>query len=438
FPSGMEQLSTYIRERGLKPGIWTYTSFRQKEFAQNNSKYFVRDENGDPAYGNWVGYVLDGSNPETVDDIIRPIYRGFASTGWQYYKVDALRHLRYEGYNSYQQYFEDKNLNRVEVFRSVVSAIREEIGDENFLLGCWGIRPELIGLIDACRIGTDGFGYGGLAQYNSFNNVIWRNDPDHIELSPQEAYRSCMATSLTGSLFMLTDKPEVYQTELAEPAKRSLPILFTLPGQVYDVDPTRSDQLDRVDTETSGSGPRVFDADQKPVCHLYLLEIDKPFENWVLLGRTGVDVQQIRLGDIGLDERQEYYVFEFWSKQMLGSFSQSFRFGDIDPKFNCQLFCIRQRHSNPQVMATSRHITCGGFDLNDVIWADNRLSGKSKLVGGETYELYLTEPDGYVLKDVTCEGAEVVDKRKDGQLRVIQLKIDTNTEVCWAVRYDVR
>lgn len=238
FPSGMEQLSDYIRERSLKPGIWTYTSFRQREFAQSNSKYFVRDENGDPAYGNWVGYVLDGSNSETMDDIIRPIYRGFASMGWQYYKVDALRHLRYEGYNSYQQYFENKNLNRVEVFRSVVSAIREEIGDENFLLGCWGIRPELIGLIDACRIGTDGFGYGGLAQYNSFNNVIWRNDPDHIELTPQEAYRSCMATSVTGSLFMLTDKPEVYQTELAEPAKRSLPILFTLPGQVYDVDPT--------------------------------------------------------------------------------------------------------------------------------------------------------------------------------------------------------
>ncbi len=438
FPSGMEQLSDYIRERSLKPGIWTYTSFRQREFAQSNSKYFVRDENGDPAYGNWVGYVLDGSNSETMDDIIRPIYRGFASMGWQYYKVDALRHLRYEGYNSYQQYFENKNLNRVEVFRSVVSAIREEIGDENFLLGCWGIRPELIGLIDACRIGTDGFGYGGLAQYNSFNNVIWRNDPDHIELTPQEAYRSCMATSVTGSLFMLTDKPEVYQTELAEPAKRSLPILFTLPGQVYDVDPTRSDQLDRVDTETSGSGPRIFDADQTAVCDLFLLEINKQFESWTLLGRTGVDVQQIRLGDIGLDERQEYYVFEFWSKRMLGSFSESFRFGDIDPEFNCQLFCIRQRQSNPQVMATSRHITCGGFDLNDVIWADNRLSGKSKLVGGETYELYLTEPDGYVLKDVGCEGAEVAEKRKDGHLRVIQLKIDTNTEVCWAVRYDVR
>ena len=169
-----------------------------------------------------------------------------------------------------------------------------------------------------------------------------------------------------------------------------------------------------------------------------MLEVNKPFESWTLLGRTGEDVKQIRIGDIGLDERQEYYVFEFWSKQMVGSFSESFRFGDIDPKFNCQLFCIRQRQPNPQVIATNRHITCGGFDLNNVMWADNRLSGKSKLVGGETYELYLTEPDGYVLKDVGCEGAEIMENQKDGQLRVIQLKSVTNAEVSWTVQYDVR
>jgi hypothetical protein len=36
---------------------------------------------------------------------------------------------------------------------------------------------------------------------NSFNNVVWRNDPDHIELSDREAWRSTMVTSLTGSLF---------------------------------------------------------------------------------------------------------------------------------------------------------------------------------------------------------------------------------------------
>jgi len=435
FPSGLKNLSNYISERGLKPGIWTYTSFHQKEFALANKQYFVLNEQGQPAYGNWVGYVMDGSNPATLDDIIRPLYRGLRSQGWQYFKVDALRHLRFEGYNSYSQYFQNRNIDLVESYRHVVKTIRDEIDEDNFMLGCWGIRPELMGIIDGCRIGGDGFGYAGLAQYNSFNNVIWQNDPDHIELSLEEAWRSSMVTSLTGSLFMLTDKPEVYRTELVEPAKRCLPVLFTVPGQIFDVDPSRSDALHLVDSETSGDGIRFFDADRTTRCFLYLLEINKPFENWMVLGRTGSETASLRFEELGLPGGKEYFVFEFWSKKLLGSFAGDFYPGDIDPKFNCQLFCIRERKSYPQIIATNRHITCGGFDLNEVLWQDSILSGESKLVGNDTYSIYVTEPAGFDFQNVTCKGAKVVNVQKQGIIRIIHLKSDKNTQAQWRVQY---
>jgi len=70
------------------------------------------------------------------------------------------------------------------------------------------------------RFGDDGFAYAGLAQYNSFNNIVWRNDPDHIELN-EDAFRSTLVTTLTGSLLMPTDKPAVYRTAAIEPAKRA-------------------------------------------------------------------------------------------------------------------------------------------------------------------------------------------------------------------------
>ena len=89
--------------------------------------------------------------------------------------------------------------------------IRDVIGSDAFLLASWGPRPELIGIIDATRLGDDGFGYGGFAQFNSFNNVVWRNDPDHIEIARADGFRSATITSLTGSLLMLTDRPEVYR-----------------------------------------------------------------------------------------------------------------------------------------------------------------------------------------------------------------------------------
>jgi hypothetical protein len=303
------------------------------------------------------------------------------------------------------------------------------------MLGCWGIRPELIGIIDGCRIGTDGYSFAGLSQYNSFNNIVWLNDPDHIELSPEEAYRSTMATSLTGSLFLLTDKPEVYRTNIVDPAKRAAPVLFTQPGQIYDVDPSRSQNLHLVDTEVTGSGPRLFDAGRIPTVHLFLLEINRPFENWVLLGRTGGEEKNIPFDELGLDPSKEYYVFEFWSKILMGSYSGEFSPGKIDPLFNCQLFCIRERLDHPQIIATNRHITCGGYELDDVRWKDHILSGKSRVIKNDPYVLYVSVLPGYKFKDVHCTGAKVKKIEKTGMMQKIVLHADNNGFINWTIEY---
>ena len=61
FPHGMDSLAGYIHEKGLKPGIWTYTSFTDKDSALAYKELFVQNDNGEPAYGRWVGYSPDGS-----------------------------------------------------------------------------------------------------------------------------------------------------------------------------------------------------------------------------------------------------------------------------------------------------------------------------------------------------------------------------------------
>jgi hypothetical protein len=435
FPHGLKHLAQYIKKKGLKPGIWTNVAFNQREFAEKNKEMFVLDDDGRVAEGNWIDMIVDGSNEQAVDRIIRPVYRGLEDMGWEYFKVDALRHLRYEGYNSHPGYFLKKGTVNVEAYRKLVMAIREEIAREHFMLGCWGIRPELIGIIDGCRIGTDGYSFAGLSQYNSFNNVVWRNDPDHIELSPEEAYRSTMVTSLTGSLFMLTDEPEVYLTDIVEPAKRAAPVLFTYPGQIFDVDPSRSQHLDRVGAEVSGSGPRIFDASRTPSVHLFLLEINKPFENWMLLGRTGGLFENIPFEELGLDEEKEYCVFEFWSKRLMGSFAGSFSPGEIDSRFNCQLFCIREKLDRPQVMATSRHITCGGYDLENTEWDGTALSGKSDVIANDPYILYIGEPSGYSYEGISIDEAKFLKAERKEGTNQIHILPDKNGTISWNVKY---
>ncbi len=379
---------------------------------------------------------MDGSNPRTLADLVLPVYRSLRASGWQYFKVDALRHLRYEGYNSYADYFDRKQLDREAVFRAFASGITRELGPDVFKLMCWGVRPELIGLFDGCRVGNDGFGYGGFSEYNSFNNVVWRNDPDHIELTQPDAYRATTITSLTGSILMLTDPPAVYRTERAEAARRASPVLFAVPGQIYDVEPTRSEALGRAAIEMSGSGPRTFDATQPLSTHyLYAVDVDRPYERWMVLARTGGEAA-IRVSDLGLAADREYLAFEFWTRTFLGTFRQTFAPGPIDPRFGVQVFCLRERQPHPQLVATNRHVSCGAMDVSDVAWTGSTLQGASDLVAGDPYDIYVTEPDGFTFAGATIDGrADVVSSQVTGGLRVIRLRSAQGGRVSWTLAY---
>jgi alpha-galactosidase len=435
FPSGLQAMASYIRQKGLKPGIWTNASFAQTDYAEQHKDLFVLDGAGSVARGNWINHPVDASVPAALDALVRPIYRGLRGMGWEYYKLDALRHLRYEGYNSFRDHFAKKGVDPADALRRYVEAVRQEIGDDRFLLACWGVRPEIVGLVDGCRLGTDGFSYAGLAQYNSFNNVVWRNDPDHIELSEKEAWRSTMVTSLTGSLFLLTDKPERYRTRFVEPAKRTAPVLVTMPGQIYDVDPSRSSQLARVDGEVSGRDPKPFDAGLTPAANLYLLEVNRPFESWVVLGRTGGQFDEIRFDELGLNPAGRYLVFEFWQKKYRGSHTGSFPPGPLPASFNSQVFIIRERLARPQVVATSRHITGGGVDLLDVQWKDGVLSGRSQVVGRDPYEIYITEPTGWTLAGMECGGGTTLPVEREGPVIKSGCRVEASGEIGWRARF---
>jgi hypothetical protein len=172
-------------------------------------------------------------------------------------------------------------------FRNVLGAIRQELGREIYLLACWGVLPETAGIADGTRLGTDGFGPSTLTQYNSWNNVVWRNDPDHVDIAGQgEDIIRPVLVSMAGAQMLLTDKLEFYRDgSRLEGARRAAPILFSLPGQLYDFDPTKTNNLVAGLRNASGgtySGP--LDADQGGVeCPWWLIDINRPFGSWSVL-----------------------------------------------------------------------------------------------------------------------------------------------------------
>jgi hypothetical protein len=205
--------------------------------------------------------------------------------------------------------------------------------------------------------------------------------------------------TMAGGVLMLSDKLEVYQDERnIEGMKRSAPVLFTVPGQLYG-------------------------CERRPM-PWWLQEIERPFERWSVLARIqwgekepdkhvyhfkGAPEQEIKFADLGLPTDREYLVCEFWSQEFLGKFKESFPAPAMDDQNGMDVFAIREARPHPWVISTSRHLTQGGVSLLDETWnsGSRTLSGKSKVVAGDPYVLTAHLPEGFRLTSATVAGEKV-------------------------------
>ncbi len=60
---------------------------------------------------------------------------------------------------------------------------------------------------------------------------------------------------------------------------------------------------------------------------------------------------------------------------------------------NCQVFCFHEKLDHPQLLATNRHISCGGFEISLAGWKDKVFTIEAELVDGDAYKVYLYEPE---------------------------------------------
>ena len=167
-------------------------------------------------------------------------------------------------------------------------------------------------------------------------------------ISRPDGYRSATLTSLTGSLLMLTDRPEVYRTDRVEAARRTAPVLLTMPGQVYDVDPSRSSRLFMVDHEVSGSGPASVRGGSATATVADQLDVARPFERWTVLARTAGAPDTVRLLDLGLAPGRDYVAFDFWGKRFLAPSGIRSSADRSIQRTGSRSFALRERQSHPQ------------------------------------------------------------------------------------------
>ncbi len=442
FPEGAEGAIKKIRSGGMQPGIWVHRVYRSyvdkylPKIGKEHPEWFVRKEDGKIYQGGYGIWTLNTGNKEAVDTMIRPIFQALKKQNWDYVKIDGAGDMMYsDKQKPAAAHFKKVGMTPEQSLRKWDTVAREELGRDIFILTCWGVGPGRVsvGLVDGVRLGGDGFQWRTMLGNSSMNGVAWRGDPDHCDILPErKGKRKTMKTfgakavptdtivrpavvAMAGSMLLLSDKAKVYEDDAnLEGVKRSAPVLFTVPGQLYD-----------------GGGNGTW----------WLQEIDRPFDHWSVLARfnwngKGAPDQKVKFADLGLYDDRDYLVFEFWTQKYLGKHQGSFTAPAMDENNGMQVFAIREAREHPWVLSTTRHISQGGVSLLDEKWdaGSKTLSGKSKVVIGDPYVLTVYLPDGFRLESpgVSGEQAKIANWREIGTVRMVP---SATKEVEWKMRF---
>jgi hypothetical protein len=435
----------------MKPGIWVHRIHRPgdphvADIAKAHPDWFVHKPDGSFFTQNGF-YVLDTTNEQAVDNMIRKLYSGLKKQGWEYVKIDGTGDLLHAYRNKEcDEFFKNHPTTPEQSLRKWDVVAREELGPGVYVLACHtvGNAQCVIGLVDGARLSNDGFQPHTLAQYNFLEGVVWRGDPDHCDvmgtwLMDEDAMMPVFAgkepvpvrtvvrpalCAMAGGALMVSDKVEVYQDDRnIEGMKRSAPVLFTVPGQLYGC----------------GRSPVPW----------WLQEIDRPFDHWSVLARVqwaeqkekkwklkGAPEQEVKFADLGLPADREYVVFEFWTQKFLGKSKGSFTAPAQDANNGLQVFAIREARAHPWVLSTTRHLSQGGVDLLDVKWDGGAkvLSGRSAVVVGDPYVLTVHLPEGFRLKSAEAGGekAEFANQKETATVRIVPSATKT---VEWRIEF---
>ena len=226
FPSDLDALASAIAVTGRTPGLWLapFLVAPDSEVARRHPDWIARhvvdgaDAGPLRTWWNppWGGgedgfmYGLDTTRPEVADHL-EAVAAAVVEAGFPYLKLDFTFSPSVDGG------YADPSCTPAERVRAGFAAIRRGAGDDAFLLGCGVPLSNVVGLVDASRIGPDVApvwsldpademvpGYLGIqpATAHAFTNTLtrsfmhrrlWLNDPDCLMLRTEDTGLSAAA-----------------------------------------------------------------------------------------------------------------------------------------------------------------------------------------------------------------------------------------------------
>jgi len=448
YPQGMKATAAHLRACGFTPGLWLmpFSGTAKDAYFAPHQDWFAKRADGQPYEMNWSGTALDMSAAGARSHLEEVLRQAVGAWDYTYLKLDGL-HSGSATPNDYvndswkednlgDAVFADPDKGNIEILRDGLKLVRQTIGPKTFILGCCvpqNMRSYggAMGLVDAMRIGPDNGGQfrdwvGVSGSYSTrsyfLHRRVWLNDPDptyvRASIGTEEARFMISWVALTGQLLSLSDWLPDLPPERLDMLRRAMPAhtatarpldLFThVPAQVWQVtDGGRRPRFDVVG---------LFNASEAAV------------------------TREVSLADLGLPADATVAAFDFWGNTLLEPMTGKLT-AQI-PAHGCRVLALRPVQAQPMLLSTSRHITQGMVDVIAENWnaADQALTGRSRVVENDPYELRIVLPAGWSVAAVTvgaedqAAGVTATTAGNSGLTR-ITIKSAQSRAVSWTVRF---
>ncbi len=450
YKGGMKPVANKIVDMGLTAGIWwmPFAGDRQDPFFADKQDWFTKKPDGTPYHTAWGGTALDMTNPEALG------YVGFLSNrmanewGYKYFKMDGLwmgtstKQIYIN--NSYRddddlgtQTVHDPNMTPIEAYRTGLKQVRKSAGKDVFFLGCC-ISQNMrsfgasMGLVDAMRIGPDNSAswdklprgpWHGSNRY-FLHDRVWYNDPDPIyvrkSMPIEHARLICSWVTISGQLRVSSE-------------------------WFPDLPPDRIDLLKRT-MPNHGKHARPADLLESDLARIWVLQDDSSGVERTVIGLYNwsdkkSDHIEYPMAKLGLNPEKKYIGFDYWADQFVAPFKGTLS-AELQPG-SCSVISLREYSDRPVVVSTSRHITQGIVDLIKEEWNGKKksLTGTSRLVANDPYEIRMTVPSGkksWKLTSFTPQNkiVKITKQEQNGQMIRVSMVSTENTDLNWSAVFE--
>ncbi len=442
FPRGMRFIAEYIRDKGMRPGIWCIPHVESDhELFRMRPELFIRRPDG-TSIGefkrpednwaeccqkyecdklvDWCGrYFLDITNPKALDYISHVMKMLAEEWGYEYVKIDAqgglVETLKKERNNLF-----NKNRKPEEAYREMLMTIGHILGEKRFLLNC-AKGFDGAGICDGIRTGDDidsRAGWEGIVpairatmRCLHFNTIAFYTDPDAIcvrDPMPFETARLwTVMVGITGQMVMAGDVMYKLSEQRVDFLRKIYPVADIHPMELY---PLAEKEM-----------ARIFDLKVK-IPDIGEWDVVAVF-NWEGKETAKIGISPARLG---LDSGT--YIYVNGSDGNILYVGEEKVYVDVPPR-ECRVVGMFRKEDHPQVIGTNRHITLGAVDLESVHWDRKSMSlcGRSLVVGGYKYQVWIYVPEGWT---VTTPDIEI-----KGELAILRIKSFENQTIDWKIDF---